>query len=141
MTNLRLGGLPKLEREDRRKLFDHFQASARWNIDFVVMMALATALAAFGLLNNSAPAVIGAMLVAPLMSPLLGAGFALIQGNVKLFKECITAMTYGTLISLFMSLFVGLITPGYDPTAEVEARGQVDLLDLGIAILSGMAAA
>ena len=40
-----------------------------------------------------------------------------------------------------MSLIIGLITPGYDPTAEIEARGQVNLIDLGIALASGMTAA
>lgn len=133
--------LPIVEREQRRNLHEHFEASGTWNVDFVVMMGLATALASFGLLNNSSSAVIGAMLVAPLMSPLLGAGFALVQGNFKLFRGCIKAMSYGTVVSFVVSLIVGLITPGYDPTAEIEARGQVNLLDLGVALASGMAAA
>lgn len=136
-----LSWLPVLGREERRDLFETFQAGGTWNVDFVVMMGLSTALAAFGLLNNSPAAVIGAMLVAPLMSPLLGAGFALVQGNVNLFRGCIKAMTYGIVVSLAVSLVIGLITPGYDPTAEVEARGQVNLLDLAVALLSGMAAA
>jgi uncharacterized membrane protein len=66
--------LPVLEREDRVTLFERFDASATSNPDFLVMMGLSTALSAFGLLNNPAAAVIGAILVAPLMSPLLGAG-------------------------------------------------------------------
>ena len=73
--------------------------------------------------------------------PLLGAGFALVQGNGALFRGCIKAMAYGTVVSVAVSLIIGLITPGYDPTAEVEARGQVNLIDLGIALVSGMAAA
>jgi uncharacterized hydrophobic protein (TIGR00271 family) len=133
--------LPVVEREQRRNLHEYFEASGTWNVDFVIMMGLSTALAAFGLLNNSAAAVIGAMLVAPLMSPLLGAGFALVQGNFKLFRSCIKAMSYGTAVALPVSLIIGLITPGYDPTAEIEARGQVNLLDLGVALASGMAAA
>ena len=72
---------PKLKRGDRVSLIELFEKSAEWNIDFIVMMALATALAALGLLQNSTPVVIGAMLVAPLMSPLIGSGFALVQGN------------------------------------------------------------
>ncbi len=72
-----LNWLPVLGREQRRSLFENFQASGVWNMDFTIMMGLSTALAAFGLLNNSPAAVIGAMLVAPLISPLLGAGFSL----------------------------------------------------------------
>lgn len=133
--------LPVVEREQRRNLHEYFESSGTWNVDFVIMMGLATALAAFGLLNNSAAAVIGAMLVAPLMSPLLGAGFALVQGNFKLFRGSIKAMSYGTGVALVVSVILGLVTPGYDPTAEIEARGQVNLLDLGVALASGMAAA
>jgi uncharacterized hydrophobic protein (TIGR00271 family) len=133
--------LPVLEREDRVKLFDHFETSGSWNADFLVMMGLSTALAALGLLNNAPTAVIGAMLVAPLMSPLLGAGFALIQGNVTLFRSCLKAMMYGAGVSILVSLLIGLMTPEYYPTPQVEARGQVNLLDLGIALVSGMAAA
>jgi len=133
--------LPVVGREQRRALFENFQAGGTWNVDFVVMMGLSTALAAFGLLNNSPAGVIGAMLVAPLMSSLLGAGFALVQGNVNLFRGCLKAMSYGIVVSISVALVIGFITPGYDPTAEVEARGQVNLLDLAIALLSGMAAA
>ena len=46
-------------------------------------------------------------------------------------------MAYGTVVSVAVSLIIGLIMPGYDPTAEVEARGQVNLIDLGIALSPG----
>ena len=135
------GVFPQMNREERQQLLTIFVESGQWNVDFIIMMGLATALAAMGLLNNSAPAVIGAMLVAPLMSPLLGAGFALTQGNIILFKNCIKAMFYGTIISLVVSVLIGSITPGEDLSSEVHARGMVNLLDLGIALVSGMAAA
>ncbi len=53
-----LNWLPVLAREERRSLFENFQASGVWNVDFTIMMGLSTALAAFGLLNNSPAAVI-----------------------------------------------------------------------------------
>jgi uncharacterized hydrophobic protein (TIGR00271 family) len=135
------GLLPKMQRAQRRELLAYYEENARWNTDFVMMMALSTSLAALGLLNNSPPAVIGAMLVAPLMTPMLGAGFALIQGNVVLFRNCFKAMFYGIGVSLLASLLMGLITPAHDPTPQIAARGNVNLLDLGVAWFSGMAAA
>ena len=135
------GLLPRIQREQRQELLSYFEENASWNIDFVVMMALSTSIAALGLLNNSPPAVIGAMLVAPLMTPMLGAGFALIQGNVILFRDCFKAMSYGILISILASLVMGLITPAHDPSPEIAARGNVNVLDLGVAFVSGMAAA
>jgi uncharacterized hydrophobic protein (TIGR00271 family) len=133
--------LPDLPREERLRLIEEFQRSASWNIDFVVMMGLASALASLGLLASSIPVVIGAMLVAPLMSPLAGAGFAIVQGNVQLFRESLRAMSYGVLVSLAVSVALGLLSPDYQTTLEMEARGEVNLLDLAVALASGMAAA
>jgi uncharacterized hydrophobic protein (TIGR00271 family) len=133
--------LPRLQREERRELLSYFQDTASWNVDFVVMMGLSAALASLGLLNNSTTVVIGAMLVAPLMSPLLGAGFGLVQGNILLFRDCLKAMAYGIAVSLVAALAMGLATPAHDPSPEIAARGNVNVLDLGIALVSGMAAA
>jgi len=133
--------VPRLERGERVALIERFESDARWNTDFVVMMGLASALASLGLLQSAAAVVIGAMLVAPLMSPLLGAGFALVQGNLRLFRDSLRAMSYGVGIALAISFLLGTITPGREMTTEMEARGAVDLLDLGIALASGMAAA
>ncbi len=132
---------PTLDRGGRIELVQHFEKSACWNIDFIVMMGLSTALAALGLMQDSTPVIIGAMLVAPLMSPLIGAGFALVQGNVNLFKDSIKAMLFGVAGGLLISLVLGFLTPQYEPTLEIMARGNVNLVDLGVAVLSGMAAA
>ena len=62
---------PQLDRDDRRELYTTIEAGARWDADFIVMMALSSALASLGLMQGSTAVVIGAMLVAPLMGPLL----------------------------------------------------------------------
>lgn len=133
--------VPRMTREERIDLHSRLENSARWNSDFVIMMSLATALAGLGLMQNSTAVVIGGMLVAPLMSPLIGAGFALMQGNLSLFRDSLKAMGYGIMAALFIAILLGFITPTYTPTLEVESRGQVNLLDLAVALLSGMAAA
>ncbi len=48
-------------------------------ISFVVQLALSTAIATFGLLANSAPAIIGAMIIAPLMTPIMGLSYGVVQ--------------------------------------------------------------
>jgi uncharacterized hydrophobic protein (TIGR00271 family) len=132
---------PTLERGDRISLIELFEKNAKWNIDFIIMMGLATALAALGLMQSSIPVVIGAMLVAPLMSPLIGSGFALVQGNISLFRDSMRAMAYGVICGFLISLLLGFCTLEYEPTLEILARGNVNLLDLLVAFLSGMAAA
>jgi uncharacterized hydrophobic protein (TIGR00271 family) len=132
---------PRLEREGRVELVAYFEESAHWNPDFIVMMAIATTLAALGLIQDSTPVIIGAMLVAPLMAPLLGGGFALIQGNLRLFRESMKAMSYGIIAGLALSLLLGFLAPEYEPTMEIQSRGNVNILDLAVALASGMAAA
>ncbi len=132
---------PKLERAERIALVGKFSSDSVFDIDFIVMMGLSTALASLGLLLNSTAVVIGAMLVAPLMTPLVAAGFALVQGNLSLFRQSIRAMLYGIAMGLAVAMAVGAVTPSYDPTLEVQARTEVNILDLAVALFSGMAGA
>jgi len=105
------------------------------------MMLLAATLASLGLLQGSTAVVIGAMLVAPLMGPLVAAGLSLAHGNLKLFRSAMFVSGLGVLIGLAASLFFGAINPGFEPSMEIEARGDPDVLDLVIALASGMVAA
>ncbi|MGD9253229.1 MAG: DUF389 domain-containing protein [Holophagae bacterium] len=134
--------VPQIDREQRVALVDRVQSSSNWNFDFLALMVLSTFIAAIGLIQDSAAVVIGAMLVAPLMTPLLGLGLSLVQGNPVLAQISIRAVVYGVLVALAVALGVGLLTPGFDePTREMLGRGGPGLLDLFVAFASGLAAA
>lgn len=133
--------LPSLEAVDRVDLFDRLQAGARWNVDYTLMMCLSTAIASLGLIQNSTAVVIGAMVVAPLMTPLIGAGLSLVQGNLLFFRDAMRAMGLGIAASLTISIILGFIVPFEELSPELLARGAPTLLDLGVAFLSGAAAA
>jgi uncharacterized hydrophobic protein (TIGR00271 family) len=132
---------PTLERDERKQLVGQIAVGAEGGVDFLVMMLLAATLASLGLLEGSTAVVIGAMLVAPLMGPLLAAGFALAQGNLQLFRDALGVSALGVFIGLAASLFIGALNPGFEPSMEIEARGDPDVLDLLIALASGMVAA
>ena len=110
-------------------------------MDFITLIALSTAIAALGLIQNSAAVVIGAMLVAPLMTPMLGAGLGLLQGNILLVREAITSIVLGFSISLGIGISFGFLTPGLVELTELQARCGPNILDLFIALFSGIAAA
>ena len=133
--------LPTLERDDRKALLEQVELGAHGGIDYLVMMVLSSGLASLGLLEDSTAVVIGAMLVAPLMGPLIGAGLALAQGNLVLHRNSIGVALQGLLVGFAMSVVMGLLNPGFEPTLEIEARGNPDVLDLGVAVLSGFVAA
>ncbi len=133
--------LPKLEATDRIDLFDRMQTGARWNVDFMMMICLSTAIASLGLMQNSTAVVIGAMVVAPLMTPLIGAGLALVQGNLIFFLSSLKAMGFGIFAGLIISIFFGVVVPLEELTPELLMRGAPTLVDLVVAFLSGAAAA
>jgi uncharacterized hydrophobic protein (TIGR00271 family) len=135
------GAFPTLGRDERLELVQQLEQGAQANIDFIMMMVLSTSLASLGLLADSTAVVIGAMLVAPLMGPLVAAGHSLIQGNLSLFRRSLGVTVIGIGIGFAASLFFGALNPGFEPTLEIEARGKPDLLDLGIAFFSGTTAA
>ena len=132
---------PTLDRAERKELVGRIAIGADSGVDFIVMMILAAALASLGLLQGSTAVVIGAMLVAPFMGPLVAAGLALAQGNLSLFRTALSSCGQGILLGLGASLFFGAINPGFEASMEIEARGNPDVLDLFIALASGMVAA
>ena len=136
-----LNVFPTLNRDQRRDLYERIGSGADGGVDFVVMMVLSATLASVGLLQGSTAVVIGAMLVAPLMGPLVAAGLAVVQGNLRLMRSSMVVTLGGVLIGLAVSLFFGFINPGFEASMEIEARGNPDFFDLVVALASGMVAA
>ena len=130
-----------LSRSERQQLFERINSDSMGGPDYYIMMVLSASLASLGLLQDSTAVVIGAMLVAPLMGPLLGAGLALVQDNLKLIRSSLGVILAGVALGLTVAGLYGVANPGFEPTMEVEARGRPDILDLFIALISGMVAA
>lgn len=134
--------VPQISRQDRVGLVERVQSNAEWNFDFIALMILSASIAALGLMQNSAAVVIGAMLVAPLMTPIIGVGLSLVQGNLMLLKISARALSRGIAVALLSGIVIGLLSADFtEPTREVFARAQPGLLDIGVAFLSGLAAA
>jgi len=133
--------LPKLDRESRLRISTELERGGRISLDFVIMLMLSAGIAALGLVQNSTAVVIGGMLVAPLMTPMLAAGLSLVQGNAPQFRESLRAMAIGIGGALGVAMVVGQLSPWSDLSSEIVARGAPNLFDLGIAALSGIAAA
>ena len=136
--------VPQLDRESRIALVERLQSSSQFNFDFFMLMALSTLIAAIGLIQSSAAVVIGAMLVAPLMTPILALGVALVQGNPVFVRITIRCILLGFVVALSASALVGLLSrfAGFtEPTSEMLARGGPGLRDLFVAFASGVAAA
>jgi len=108
---------------------------------FYIMVAVSTAIASFGLIQNSSAVVIGAMLVAPLMTPIFGISLSLIRGDTRLFGRSFRAEIIGVIVSVLFALFICLFLPGIEVTDEMLSRTKPNLIDLLIAIFAGFAGA
>lgn len=133
--------MTQLSDSERIRVYRQVRRSARSDRDYAVMMILAAAIASLGLLLNSTAVIIGAMLVAPLMSSLLGIGLGIVQGDKPLLGISTRTMVTGAAMVIFVSGLMELIAPAYNPTGEMLARTSPTLLDLGVALVSGAAAA
>ncbi|MEA2009656.1 MAG: DUF389 domain-containing protein, partial [Actinomycetota bacterium] len=110
---------------------------------FASLMILSTMIAAFGLIANSAAVVIGAMLVAPLMTPMLALAASLMYAQMKRFVGSLTVIILGTLGAIVTGWLVAKVAGGSltatSLSPELIARTSPSLLDLGIAIAAGLA--
>ena len=136
--------VPQLAKPDRVHLVDRLQSGSLFNFDFIALISLSTTIAALGLLDNSAAVVIGAMLVAPLMTPLVGMGFALIQANERLMKTSIRSVLFGFAVAFGIGAVLGLLVTAFTSlpvSGQMASRDSPSLVDLFVALFSGVAGA
>ena len=131
---------PKLSVAERAEISIAMRQGAQPSIDFFVLIFLAATIATFGLLQNSGAVIIGAMLVAPLMSPIASMAMGLVEGSGQLVRVAAEATVKGIILAVSVGVFVTLISPATQVTDQILARTQPTLLDLAVALASGAAA-
>jgi uncharacterized hydrophobic protein (TIGR00271 family) len=116
--------------------------------DFFLLVVLSSVIATSGLLMNSPATIIGAMLVAPLMSPIIGMGLGSITGDSYLIKNATRALARGAFLAILISFLLTwgnssmpFIVLQVDLPAEIIARTHPSPIDLTVALAGGLAAA
>jgi uncharacterized hydrophobic protein (TIGR00271 family) len=107
-----------------------------YNIWILICSAL---LASIGLDTNSSAVIIGAMLISPLMSPILGVGLSIAIHDKELLFRSVRNLTIATVVSLTASVLFFLVTPLREATNEMPARIYPTLLDVLVALFGGIA--
>lgn len=133
--------LPRASTEQFEDLFKVLRENSTISWPFMMMMILSTLIASFGLFADSSPVIIGAMILAPIISPIVSFSMGMVRYEVPMLKRGLSTITVGTLVSLAFAAGVSLIIPLKIVTPEIEARLSPTLLDMGIAVASGIAAA
>lgn len=111
------------------------------SFSFFLMLTLSGVIATLGLLANSAAVIIGAMIVAPLMGPILGVAYSTAMGNRKLLRRSIFTLIKGILLAIGVAWLVSSIIGLQTVDTEIMARVKPTLIDFGVAMAAGAAGA
>jgi uncharacterized hydrophobic protein (TIGR00271 family) len=134
--------------ERRSEMIENIRTASTPGFDYFFLVILSGAIATLGLINDSPAVIIGAMLVAPLMSPILGIGLGSITADTKLAQNSLTALIRGAILSIILATLLALsniylpFAPSLiDIPREVISRTRPTPNDLMIALAGGLAAA
>ncbi len=127
--------------EQYASLFTNLRNESSINSVFVTLMILATVIATLGLFINSSSVIIGAMLLAPLMQPIVSLSMGVLRQDDDLFRNGARTVLIGVMIALSTAMLVAYLTPIRELSSEMASRLSPTLLDMLVAIASGVAAA
>ncbi|EQB39770.1 hypothetical protein M947_04130 [Sulfurimonas hongkongensis] len=131
----------RADEDDFKDLFSSLRESSKFSSIFIVLMVLSTLLATTGLFQNSAPVIIGAMILAPLMGPIVSLAMGVVRAENQLITNSIKTLAYAVVTALFFSCIYTYSMPLSELTPEMRGRLNPNVLDLMVAIISGIAGA
>lgn len=128
------------EREDLG-VYQVLSEGARPSIEYYLLTVLSCLIATAGLLQGSPAVIIGAMIVAPLMTPILAFSLGVIWGDVGLIRTALGSLLKGTILAVGISAGLSSLIPIAGYTGEILARTTPNLFDIIVAIASGLVGA
>lgn len=124
---------------DHEKIVERVVEDSGWSPRYAFMTMMSAGIAVLGLLLSSPAVVIGAMLISPLMSPILGLGFSLALFDFAEMRRSLIALAIGAGAAVLFTTLIVLASPLKAPTAEILARTRPNLFDLLVALFSALA--
>ncbi|MCT1526169.1 DUF389 domain-containing protein [Sphingobacterium hotanense] len=124
--------------ESREVVLENVKSNISFKGANLWILACAIVVASVGLNVNSTAVIIGAMLISPLMGPIVGAGFALGTYDFDLLKKSAKNLGVATLVSLFVSFLYFLLSPFKETQSELLARTAPNIYDVLIAFFGGL---
>ncbi|MBS6675195.1 DUF389 domain-containing protein [Veillonella sp.] len=127
------------ERADDATISKRLIGGAKIKGPALVTLILSIFIASIGLNMNSTAVVIGAMLISPLMGPILATGFGFATLNFTVVKSGILRLSLQVTIAVLASALYFYISPVQAATSELLARTEPNIFDVFIAIFGGLA--
>ena len=126
---------------DQAEVTERRREEGKLSEHYLFMTAMSGGIAILGLLLSSPAVVIGAMLLSPLMGPIMGLGFALAIGDWEWLKQCVRTLMIGSIMAVILCAVLVFISPIQGITSEIAARTRPNLFDLFVALFSALAGA
>jgi len=124
--------------EDKQKVLENVKSNISFRGSNLWILACAIVVASIGLNVNSTAVIIGAMLISPLMGPIIGAGFGLGMYDSELVKKALKNLFIATIVSLVVSTTYFYLSPFKETQSELLARTSPNIYDLLIAFFGGL---
>ncbi|WP_432222012.1 TIGR00341 family protein [Flavobacterium sp. TMP13] len=124
--------------EDKKKVVENITSAVSFRGSNLWILACAILIASVGLNVNSTAVVIGAMLISPLMGPIVGAGFGLGMYDTDLLKKGLKNLLIATIVSLTISTLYFYISPFKEAESELLSRTSPNIYDILIAFFGGL---
>ena len=125
----------------RESLYDQVAKSAHLDFNYLLLVVLSTIVAAIGLIENNIAVVIGAMVIAPLLSPNLALSLGTALGDLRLMRQAAQTLLAGIALVLGLSAIIGLAWDGPVDSPELLLRTEASWDSVALALASGAAAA
>jgi len=126
---------------DHAEVIDRRKEDSALTQHYLFMIAMSAGIAVLGLLLSSPAVVIGAMLLSPLMGPIMGLGFALAIGDWDWLKLALRTLLIGSALAVLLCAVLVFFSPIQTVTSEIAARTRPNLFDLFVALFSALAGA
>lgn len=124
--------------EEKEKVLTDITSNISFKGANLWILACAILIASIGLNMNSTAVIIGAMLISPLMGPIVGAGFALATFNFELLSKSLKNLLIATCVSLVVSTIYFYVSPFKEVQSELLARTSPTIYDVLIAFFGGI---
>ncbi|MCT2535753.1 TIGR00341 family protein [Aquibacillus koreensis] len=131
----------ELLRASRHELYTVVHSSSEITRSFTWFLLLSAIVATAGIIKNSPAIVIGAMVIAPLIGPFTSLAFAAILGDYKLMRQSVITSLYGLVVPLCIAAAVGFFLELPVESDEFQARTQIEMMDIAVALAAGAAGA
>lgn len=133
--------MSKINTAQRERVTHLIKGRAGLSWPYMFMNVLATIIASYGLFSDSPATVIGAMILAMLLSPLMGMALALMHHDYRLLRKSIITLLVGAVTVYVVAFFIGLLHYDLAITQSITDQSKVNLFSLIIALAGGAAGA